>query len=358
MKISDIIIDYYYKNKRDLVWRGIKNPYFIWVSEIMLQQTRVNQVKYFFNRFISCFPDVQSLAEADENEVLKLWQGLGYYSRARNIHLSAKFIVNELKGSFPCKYEDLLKLKGVGEYTAAAIASIAFNEQIAVVDGNVYRVLSRLFDEHSSIDTAKGKKRFKELAAYMIKEQVPGDFNQAMIEFGATVCTPAKPNCIQCPVSTQCLALSKGTVLQLPSKKKALKVKNRYLHYLIIIDDNNTFLQKRKNNDIWKGLYEFPLIETKNKKTLDAGKFLLSCDFFDYSEIDMSIVHISDEITHRLSHQALHVRFYVLKIDGYRNKKQLLKVSLSEMEKYAVPKVIENFLNTIFNVLSVPQRKD
>ena len=216
----------------------------------------------------------------------------------------------------------------------------------------MYRVLSRLFDEHTPIDTAKGKKRFRELAAYMIEEQAPGDFNQAMMEFGATVCIPAKPNCSQCPVSTQCLALSKGTVLQLPLKKKALKVKNRYLHYLIIIDNNNTFLQKRKNKDIWKGLYEFPIIETQ--KPLVAEAFFQRKDFQNYSETDFYVAHISDEIKHRLSHQLLHIRFYVLKIDGYRNKEQFLRVTLSELERYAVPKVIENYLSTIFSVLSVP----
>ncbi len=342
MKISDIIIDYYYKNKRELVWRNTKNPYFIWVSEIMLQQTRVNQAKDFFNRFISCFSDVQSLAEADENEVLKLWQGLGYYSRARNMHLSAKFIVNELKGSFPDKYKELLKLKGVGEYTAAAIASISFNEQIAAVDGNVYRVLSRLFDEHTPIDTAKGKKRFKELAAYMIEEQAPGDFNQAMMEFGATVCIPAKPNCNRCPVSTQCLALSKGTVLQLPLKKKALKVKNRYLHYLIIIDNNNTFLQKRKNNDIWKGLYEFPLIETQ--KLIKTQKLISGDDFRKLFKGKVHIEHVSEVIRHRLSHQLLHIWFYKIVAENFLEKTAFTSISVDELEKYPVPKVIEEYI--------------
>jgi len=342
MPISDKIIRYYYQNKRDLAWRNTKDPYIIWISEIMLQQTRVDQATGYFKRFTRRFPDVQSLANASEDEVLKLWQGLGYYSRARNLHFTAKYIAHELNGEFPASYKELLKLKGIGEYTAAAIASIAFNEKVAAIDGNVYRVLARILDEHSPVDTADGKKKFKQLANDLIQNHAPGDFNQAMMEFGATVCKPANPQCADCPVSGNCLALQNGTIMQVPVKKKMQKVKNRYFHYLYIIEGKNTFLQKRPGKDIWKGLYEFPLIETQRQ--IQTQKLILSDDFRKLFKGNVHIEHISEEIKHRLSHQLLHIRFYKIIAENFFEKDAYTIISVDEIEKYPVPKVIAEYI--------------
>ncbi len=342
MNISGEIIDYYYKHKRELVWRSTKNPYIIWISEIMLQQTRVNQASDYFLRFTKRFPTVHELAKADENEVLNYWQGLGYYSRARNLHFSAKYIVYELNGIFPDNYKDIIKLKGIGEYTAAAIASICFHEKVPAIDGNVYRVLSRLFEEYSPTDTATGKKRFKELAAYMIANHSPGDFNQAMMEFGATVCKPVKPDCGICPVANQCKAFKTGTVLELPLKKKTAKVKNRYFQYLVLIKAKSVFLQKRAENDIWKGLYQFPLLETD--KDLAFSDFVKSEDFYDLVGTGAHIIDVSDEIKHRLSHQLLHIRFYTIKIEQFAHAEYYDLIAIEDLDKYPVPKVIEEYM--------------
>ena len=342
MQVSDKIVDYYNKNKRKLPWRISKDPYKIWISEIMLQQTRVDQAHDYFTRFITLFPDVQTLASADEDTVLKLWQGLGYYSRARNMHYTAKFIVQNLNGKFPGNFTDLKQLKGIGEYTAAAIASIAFNEKVAAIDGNVYRVLARIFNEHSTIDTAQGKKRFKELANSLIANHPPGDFNQAMMEFGAMVCKPAKPLCEQCPVLDQCEAFRKNTVNSLPVKKSISKVKNRYFHYLILIDNEKTYLQKRKDKDIWKGLYEFPLIETKQEITFE--KLFQTKKFIEIAGNDFHIHHISDEIKHRLSHQLLHIRFYAIATKNTGKNHEWISIPLQELKKFPFPKVIDDYI--------------
>lgn len=347
MNVSDKIIDFYYKHKRELIWRNTKDPYIIWISEIMLQQTRVNQANDYFLRFIKRFPTVYKLAEADENEVLNYWQGLGYYTRARNLHFSAKYIVGALKGTFPNTYKELIKLKGVGEYTAAAIASIAFDEKIAAIDGNVYRVLARLFNEYSSINTSQGKKRFKELAGFMIARQNPGDFNQAMMEFGATVCKPVKPDCEICPVANQCEAFKKRTVMELPVKKKSVKIRNRYFQYLVLLKGKSVFVQKRAENDIWKGLYQFPLIETK--QNIAPEKFIKSNKFNDLVYSNSQILKISEEIKHRLSHQLLHIRFYKIKLEQFAHAEYYNLIALEELEKYPVPKVIEEYIkNNLF----------
>lgn len=342
MKISDKIIDYYYKNKRDLAWRSTKNPYLIWISEIMLQQTQVTQVKGYYQKFVKRFPDIFSLAYADEKEVLLYWQGLGYYSRARNLHFSAKYIVRKHNGVFPDNYQDIIKLKGIGEYTAAAIASIVFNETIPAIDGNVYRVLARIFNEKTNIYSNEGKKRFKELAKFMIENQPPGDFNQAMMELGATICKAANPACRICPVFEHCAALINNTVLKLPVNKKNLKVKNRYFQYLIIIDDKFSFLKKRKKNDIWKGLYDFPLVETK--KILKPEKFFLNKEFIKLCGTTFELIYISDVIKHRLSHQLLHLRFYVLKKQDFCNTDEYVRLSLPDIKNFPMSKIIDDFV--------------
>ena len=246
MNFSNLLIQWYLHNKRDLPWRKTIDPYRIWLSEIILQQTRVDQGMAYYFKFIYNFPSVFDLAKASEEDVLKLWQGLGYYSRARNLHFSAKYIVNELKGTFPANYYNLIKLKGVGDYTASAIASICYNESTAVVDGNVYRVLARYFGINTPINTSKGIKKFKQLAQELIDSKNPGTYNQAAMELGATVCKPQKPLCNECVFNNSCVALSKNLISNLPVKVNKLKIKQRYFNYLVITTGNNkTRIEKR-----------------------------------------------------------------------------------------------------------------
>ncbi len=265
MNFHNILIKWYLQNKRDLPWRKTVDPYQIWLSEIMLQQTRVVQGMPYFFSFIKEFPTVKDLADAREEKVLKLWQGLGYYSRARNLHKTAQYISNDLNGIFPDSYKELLKLKGVGEYTAAAIASFSYNEPVPVVDGNVFRVLARYFDIESDIAVPATKKEFAALAQELMPKDNPALFNQAIMEFGALQCVPKSPECSVCVFNESCAALQKGKVNMLPVKSKKLKVTNRYFNYLILEDVlGNTLIQKRTQKGIWHNLYEFPLLETES----------------------------------------------------------------------------------------------
>jgi len=270
MDFANSLTRWYLKNKRDLPWRNTQNPYFIWLSEIMLQQTRVAQGMPYFFAFTNAFPTVFDLANASEEQVLKLWQGLGYYSRARNLHKTAQFVATELDGKFPDTYKELIKLKGVGEYTAAAIASFSFDENVPVVDGNVFRVLSRYFDIETDILSSGAKKEFTALAYELMSKDNPALFNQAIMEFGALQCVPKNPNCEVCPLNNGCLALQKNKVDQLPVKSKKTKVKNRFFNYVVFLDENqNTIIQKRSDKGIWHNLYEFPLIETETEIDFD-----------------------------------------------------------------------------------------
>eukprot|EP01038_Epipyxis_sp_PR26KG_P019552 gene19552-27691_t len=266
MDFSNSLLSWYLQNKRDLPWRNTVNPYPIWLSEIMLQQTKVAQGLPYFITFMDAFPTVLHLAQADEEQVLKLWQGLGYYSRARNMHKTAQIIAFELKGSFPNNYNDLIKLKGVGEYTAAAIASFAFNEVVPVVDGNVFRVLSRYLDIETDIASASAKKEFSALAKELMPVNNPALFNQAIMEFGALQCVPKNPDCTNCIFNTSCAALQKKKVTELPVKLKKTKVTNRYFNYLVFLDNlNKTIINKRTEKGIWHNLYEFPVIEAEEE---------------------------------------------------------------------------------------------
>ena len=261
---SKKLILWYLDHKRDLPWRTTAIPYYIWLSEIILQQTRVEQGLSYYQAFVSVYPTVKKLANASEQEVLKLWQGLGYYSRARNLHTTANYVSNELSGVFPTSYKELIKLKGVGDYTASAIASICFNEATAVVDGNVYRVLARYFGIATPINSSLGIKEFKNLAQQLIDIDNPGNHNQALMEFGARQCKPQKPNCEICIFNDSCIALQQKKVSELPVKLKKTKVKNIYFNYIVLISKNEkTFLQKRIGKGIWQNLYEFPVIETE-----------------------------------------------------------------------------------------------
>lgn len=349
MQFSNSLIKWYLQNKRDLPWRNTTNPYIIWLSEIMLQQTRVAQGLPYFNAFTEAFPTVFDLANAEEEQVLKLWQGLGYYSRARNLHATAKFIATELNGVFPENYENLLKLKGVGEYTAAAIASFSYNKPVAVVDGNVFRVLSRYFNIDSDISEGKTKKEFQNIAQEVLPTDKPALFNQAIMEFGAMQCVPKNPNCNSCILNSSCAALQHKKVLELPVKTKKTKVTNRYLNYLILKDiDSNYIVQKREGKGIWENLYEFPMIETEDLVSEhDFMNQLAFVDFFNQKPNEIFILN-QKIILHKLSHQNLHIRFFQLNF----NEKLPDSKTFAEIEKLPFPIVIHNFMNSnCFNSL-------
>ncbi|MGG7034429.1 MAG: A/G-specific adenine glycosylase [Flavobacterium sp.] len=341
MDFSNDLTQWYHKNKRDLPWRNTTNPYFIWLSEIMLQQTRVAQGLPYFQSFTENFPTVFDLANASEQEVLKLWQGLGYYSRARNLHATAKHIAFELNGVFPENYKDLLTLKGVGEYTAAAIASFSFNENVAVVDGNVFRVLSRIFDIQTDISLASAKKEFQNLASELIPNGEAAIFNQAIMEFGALQCVPQSPDCENCVMNTRCLALKMEKVASLPVKTKKTKVRNRYFNYLILEDeDSKTIINQRTHKGIWHKLYEFPLIETELEENFNQ----LTPKIKAYPLIEnkeFTIVEPNNESQiHKLSHQHLHIKFWKIKIKGTIEN----GINYSELKSFPFPIVIHNFI--------------
>lgn len=340
---SKKLLKWYSLNKRELPWRGINDPYKIWLSEIILQQTRVNQGLEYYLRFVNTYPTVSKLAKANLDEVMKLWQGLGYYSRARNLYETAVTVVNKYHSVFPADFNELKKLKGIGDYTAAAIASFAYNLPHAVVDGNVFRLLSRFFGIKTPIDSAVGKKYFNALANELLPEGKAAEYNQAIMEFGALYCTPDKPDCLNCVFSNQCVAFEKKIVRQLPVKEKKIKITNRYFHYLVMVYKNDTFMRKRDQKDIWRGLYEFELIETGKKvsadqlfKHTDAEKVLKKTNY--------SVLKISKEYKHVLSHQRLYATFYLLKVKSPPVSKTLKKIKIKQIQKVAMPKLIENYL--------------
>lgn len=340
MKFSNTLIYWYLQNKRELPWRKTNNPYYIWLSEIMLQQTRVAQGLDYYIKFTTVFPTVFDLANADESTVLKMWQGLGYYSRARNLHFTAKYIAKELKGDFPSSYKEIIKLKGVGDYTASAIASFAFNESTAVVDGNVYRVLSRYFGIDTATNSSKGIKEFKALAQSLIDKKNPANYNQAIMEFGAIQCKPKKPLCMFCPLSESCVALQKNWIERLPVKEKKLKVKKRYFNYLVVrTDDDTTVLTERKGKGIWQGLYQFPLIESD--KMIHKVELISSEEFNNLfpDETTISLFN-KKEIVHKLSHQHLYTQFWIVETKELTSA----KIEWSKIGEYPVPVLIANFL--------------
>lgn len=341
MRFSKTLIQWYLQNKRDLPWRNDTNPYTIWLSEIMLQQTRVAQGLPYFLRFTSDFPTVFDLANADEEEVLKLWQGLGYYSRARNLHKTAKQIAFELNGEFPKTYAALLHLKGIGEYTAAAIASFAYNENVPVVDGNVFRVLSRYFDVETDIASAGAKKEFTQLAAELLPKGNANIFNQAIMEFGALQCVPKNPDCGVCVFNDSCLALQKGKVSQLPVKSKKTKVTKRYFNYLVFLDENeNTIISKRTKKGIWHNLYEFPLLETNAAETDKTVLELIQNQSFVENAIQEIQLCNPEGIVHKLSHQHLSIKFWKVKVEGAL----LNGIDCKSASKFPFPIVIYNFI--------------
>lgn len=348
MTFSDQITQWYKLNKRDLPWRKTTQAYFIWLSEIMLQQTRVQQGLPYYLAFVEAFPTVDALANASEDHVLKLWQGLGYYSRARNLHATAKHVAHQLNGEFPSSKAELMKLKGVGDYTASAIASFAFNEAVAVVDGNVNRVLARYFGIDLPINERAGELVIREKANLVLNPQQPALHNQAIMEFGALQCTPKSPPCTSCPLHSNCVAFQQGRVSQLPIKLKKTKVQTRYLAYFVFVDEaQQTLIQQRKGKGIWENLYEFPVAEFTTKPTKKAIQVFLEKHCI--TEIHSFKRANQTPIVHLLSHRKLIADFYIVKTPQTKtlqdDKAQQI-VAIQQLNEYAVPVLIANFINT------------
>lgn len=345
--ITKQLISWYLKNKRDLPWRNTKDPYKIWISEIILQQTRVSQGISYYYRFLQSFPDIESLAKAREEDVLKSWQGLGYYSRARNLHATAQSLNTNYNSRFPETFEEIKKLKGIGDYTAAAIGSFAFGIRHPVLDGNVFRFISRYYGIDTPIHTSETKKNIL-LILHEMMEGVkdPAIFNQSVMEFGALQCTPQRPDCAACPLQEGCYARIHKATSDLPVKQKAAPLRKRYLYYFLLISpDGFTYLQRRTENDIWKGLYEFPLLEAE-KPLGNTGLMKRMLAESWGQPLEGLQAEVSEEIIHKLSHQELHVRFYTFRLKKKLKIKNsaIFDVRTDALESYAIPRVIDRFL--------------
>ena len=340
MIFSKSLIQWYLQHKRDLPWRKTPQPYPVWLSEIMLQQTRVAQGLPYYLRFIETFPTVHDMAAAPEEQVLKLWQGLGYYSRARNLHATAKQVAYELGGNFPPSYAGLLKLKGVGDYTAAAIASISYGEAVPVVDGNVYRVLSRVFGISTDISSSGAKKEFTALAASLLPPGQASNFNQAMMEFGALQCVPKNPDCGSCIFNSSCVAYNTGRVNQLPVKLKKQRVTNRFFNYLVVSDANgHTLINRRGDKGIWHGLYEFPVVETATAVSEEETVALISAqEHLGFRPENIRQIN-SEPVIHKLSHQKLHIWFWEVTTDTALAE----AVEKEHLKTIPLPIVLHNF---------------
>ena len=352
-EFADKLIGWYEEHKRDLPWRNTKDPYRIWISEIILQQTRVAQGYDYYLRFMELFPDACALANAPEDEVMKAWQGLGYYSRARNLHEAARTIAG--RGGFPTTYEEVRALKGVGDYTAAAICSFAYDMPCAVVDGNVYRVLSRWMGVDTPIDSTAGKKLFSKLADELLDKHRPALYNQAIMDFGALQCTPSQPDCLSCPLAGSCAALQQGRVNELPVKQHRTKVSNRYFNYIYVRTGGCTWIRKRSGNDIWKNLYEPLLIETEQDMSENEhelleklqGVFSKREDVFKKDE-GVFFRPVKRKVKHVLSHRIIWANFYELILpDEMEAPEGFLQVPEEEIHKFAVPNLVYQFFSLI-----------
>lgn len=348
MVFQQRIIHWYLLHKRDLPWRETLDPYLIWLSEIILQQTRVAQGLAYYNAFAERFPTVQELAKADEDEILRMWQGLGYYSRARNLHKTAKIVVDEFEGVFPSRYDRLLSLPGIGEYTAAAVASFSANEVQAVLDGNVFRVLSRFFGIHEAINSSKGKKVFSILANELIDHEKPAVYNQAIMEFGALQCKPMRPNCGLCPLLDGCYAFERQRVNELPVKLKKAKSRNRYFNYFVIRKGDKILINKRGSGDIWQNLHDLPLLESTRDLKMDEIQRLP--EFQETFGEKVTLRFISDPNKHVLSHQNIFARFYeVSEVEIKMNENEAWNyVFIKDLDKLAKSKLMVSFFEDYF----------
>ena len=343
---SNTIEKWYQEYKRELPWRESADPYVIWISEIILQQTRVVQGYDYFMRFMKRFPDVATLAQADEDEVMKYWQGLGYYSRARNLHAAAK----SMNGVFPKTYPEVRALKGVGDYTAAAICSFAYNMPYAVVDGNVYRVLSRYLGIDTPIDSTEGKNLFAAVADELLDKKNPALYNQAIMDFGAIQCSPQSPNCMFCPLASGCSALAGGMVAQLPVKQHKTKTTNRYFNYIYVRMGAYTLINKRTGNDIWKNLFEFPLIETPEAVSEEEFPALPELRAM-FAEGETPIIGlVCRDVKHVLSHRVIYANFYMVDLpENSQSFTSYQKIKADELEQYAVSRLVHAFIEKYIN---------
>ncbi len=348
MNISEPLISWYLRNARDLPWRHTEDPYHIWMSEIILQQTRVEQGMKYYLSFVNTYPTVNDLAQAPLDDVLKLWQGLGYYSRARNLHFTANTINNDFNGIFPASFDELKQLKGIGQYTAAAIASFAFKLPYAVVDGNVARVMARIFDIEESINSNKGIRLLQQLATEMLDTSQPDIYNQAIMELGAVVCTPKAAKCHLCPLMDQCMAYRHKTVDTRPVKLKKTKARRRLMDYLVLKQGNGLIFRKRAENDIWQGLHDFYSIEEKENLTAKDIQNHMQLHFPEVNIRDIASPSASKYI-HLLTHQRIEASFWKVEIDGFiPDNSVYFEVATEHIEKIAVPRLIDKYLNDAF----------
>lgn len=343
-KIARQLLDWYAHSKRNLPWRATNDPYKIWLSEIILQQTRVDQGLNYYLAFAKRYPRVGDLASDSIENVLKLWQGLGYYSRARNLHVTAQLIKNEYKGKFPATFKELLSLKGVGQYTAAAISSISFGERVAVLDGNVFRVLSRYFGIYTPIDSSAAKKEFFDLANTLVPVKQAGDYNQAVMELGALVCTPRNPSCETCPLNKGCYALQKKVQHELPVKEKKTKVTNREFHYFLLVKGASFYIHQRTQKDIWQNLFELPLIEKNAGFEKQVKKM---CKDFGLKKANLFKQEVYTA-KHVLSHQVIQAKFWFVNINSPIPKNEYKAIRLLDFQDYAVSRLTEKFFETAF----------
>lgn len=346
MNFSAELINWYNDNKRDLPWRNTTDAYIIWLSEIILQQTRVEQGKPYFYRFAEKYPTVADFATAHEDEVLRLWQGLGYYSRGRNMLKTAQLVQEQHGGVFPTRYDELIKLKGIGEYTAAAISSFSANEAKAVVDGNVFRVLARFFGVDEPINSPKGKKIFQHLADEMLDTVRPAMHNQAMMEFGAMLCKPKNPACGVCPLMVECVAFNTNATTYLPVKLKTAKIRKRFFNYMLISDGEKILMNKRGEGDIWANMYDMPLIETPE---LIEPMPLLQLPEAKVFGQNVTLKDNSGVIKHILTHQQLFIRFLVLKDFPKEMQPNWFYANIDNLKNLALPKPIFIFIKYFFN---------
>jgi len=353
-RLTKILEKWYSRNKRDLPWRKTKSAYAIWLSEILLQQTTVNQGIKYYENFLARFPDVWQLAKAPLEDVLKAWQGLGYYTRARNLHVTARIIVQQYNGIFPADYDALISLKGIGEYTAAAVASIAFHIPVAVVDGNVYRVLARIYGVKLPATSSAGKNEIRRLATALLNKKDPGNHNQALMELGALICLPKNPSCSVCPVNFVCHAYKKQKIKELPVKTVKTGNRKRYFHYLHISWEDKIFIRQRTQKDIWHSLFELPLIETRTAvlpEKLFGHKQWKS--LFNGSRYN--IKYISPVISHQLTHQTLHACFYFLEVTEVSSAlaKEYICIDKEKMQQYPVSRLTEKALKQWCNYKNI-----
>ncbi|MDB5144868.1 MAG: mutY [Mucilaginibacter sp.] len=348
MNFSDELVQWYLQNKRELPWRNTTDAYVIWLSEIILQQTRVEQGLPYFHRFIEKYPDVRSFAAADEGDILNLWQGLGYYSRGRNMLKTARQVVEEFGGEFPVGYKELIGLKGIGGYTAAAISSFAANEAKAVVDGNVFRVLARYFGISEPINSTKGKKIFQDIADELLNKEHPGLHNQAMMEFGAMLCKPKSPDCGICPVRAGCYAFNNDAIAALPQKLKTVKIRERYLNYLLITDGDTILMNKRDEKDIWANMYDLPLIEMPVR--LSSSEVVALPQVKEFFGEEITIIDTFPIKKHVLTHQHLHAQFIQIANRPIKLEQKWFYTNVNNLEKLPLPKIIFIFINNLFNL--------